>query len=42
MVIQQEFITKMFYDDFFLTIYYLIIYCEQIFNVHVQDMLLKH
>ena len=42
MVIQQEFITKMFYNDFCITIYYLIIYCEQIFNVHVQDMLLKY
>ena len=42
MVTQQEFITKMFYDDSCIMIYYLIIYCEQILNVHVQDMLLKY
>ena len=41
MVIQQEFIMKI-YDDFCITIYYLIVYCEQIFNVHVQDMLWKY
>ena len=42
MVMRQEFIMKMFYDDFCITIYYLILCCEQIFNVHVQDMLLKY
>ena len=38
----QEFIMKMCYDDSCIMIYYLIIYCEQILNVHVQDMLLKY
>ena len=42
MVIRQEFIVQMFYDDFCITIYYWILYCEQIFNVYVQDMLLKY
>ena len=42
MVTRQEFITKMFYDDSCIIIYYLIIYCEQILNVHVQDVLLKY
>ena len=42
MVTRQEFITKMFYDNSCITIYYLIIYCEQILNVHLQDMLLKY
>ena len=42
MVTHQEFIMKMCYDDSCIMIYYLIIYCEQILNVHVQDMLLKY
>ena len=42
MVTQQEFIMKMFYDDSCIIIYYSILYCEQILNVYVQDMLLKY
>ena len=42
MVMRQEFIMRMFYEDSCIIIYYLIIYCEQILNVHVQDVLLKY
>ena len=42
MVTRQEFIMKMFHDDFCIKIYYSILYCEQILNVYVQDMLLKY